>query len=63
MRRAAVRQCVRVELYLPAARSIEEPLRQIVENAGEGAAVVLNQVKGGKGAYGATGWRVILSPG
>ena len=31
------------------ARSIEEPLRQIVENAGEGAAVVLNQVKGGKG--------------
>jgi len=34
------------------ARSIEEPLRQIVENAGEDAAVVLNQVKGGKGAYG-----------
>jgi chaperonin GroEL len=33
-------------------RSIEEPLRQIVENAGEDAAVVLNQVKGGKGAYG-----------
>ena len=32
--------------------SIEEPLRQIVENAGEVAAVVLNQVKGGKGAYG-----------
>jgi chaperonin GroEL len=33
-------------------RSIEEPLRQIVENAGEDAAVVLNQVKAGKGAYG-----------
>jgi chaperonin GroEL len=34
------------------ARSIEEPLRQIVENAGEDAGVVLNQVKAGKGAYG-----------
>jgi chaperonin GroEL len=34
------------------ARAIEEPLRQIVENAGEDAAVVLNAVKGGKGAYG-----------
>jgi chaperonin GroEL len=34
------------------ARSIEEPLRQIVENAGEDAAVILNQVKAGKGAYG-----------
>src|SRR5690348_13259556 len=34
------------------ARSIEEPLRQIVENAGEDAAVVLNAVKGGKGPYG-----------
>jgi chaperonin GroEL len=33
-------------------RSIEEPLRQIVENAGEDAAVVLNAVKAGKGAYG-----------
>jgi chaperonin GroEL len=33
-------------------RSIEEPLRQIVENAGEDAAVVLNTVKAGKGAYG-----------
>src|SRR5580765_958549 len=33
-------------------RSIEEPLRQIVENAGEDAAVVLNKVKDGKGAYG-----------
>jgi len=34
------------------ARAIEEPLRQIVENAGEDAAVILNQVKSGKGAYG-----------
>jgi chaperonin GroEL len=34
------------------ARSIEEPLRQIVDNAGEDAAVILNQVKAGKGAYG-----------
>jgi chaperonin GroEL len=34
------------------ARSIEEPLRQIVDNAGEDAAVVLNAVKAGKGAYG-----------
>ena len=34
------------------ARSMEEPLRQIVENAGEDAAVVLNEVKAGKGAYG-----------
>jgi chaperonin GroEL len=34
------------------ARSIEEPLRQIVENAGEDAAVILNQVKSGKGSYG-----------
>jgi len=33
-------------------RSIEEPLRNIVENAGEDAAVILNQVKAGKGAYG-----------
>ncbi|MFT3906238.1 MAG: chaperonin GroEL [Steroidobacteraceae bacterium] len=33
-------------------RAIEEPLRQIVENAGDDAAVILNQVKGGKGAYG-----------
>ncbi len=33
-------------------RAIEEPLRQIVENAGEDAAVVLNNVKAGKGAYG-----------
>jgi hypothetical protein len=36
-------------------RAIEEPLRQIVENAGEDAAVVLNAVKAGKGAY---GWAV-----
>ena len=34
------------------ARSIEEPFRKIVENAGEDAAVILNQVKAGKGAYG-----------
>ena len=34
------------------ARSIEEPLRQIVDNAGEDAAVILNEVKAGKGAYG-----------
>jgi chaperonin GroEL len=34
------------------ARSIEEPLRQIVENAGEDAAVILNRVKEGKGAFG-----------
>jgi chaperonin GroEL len=32
--------------------AIEEPLRQVVENAGEDAAVVLNQVKDGEGAYG-----------
>jgi chaperonin GroEL len=34
------------------ARALEEPLRQIVENAGEDAAVVLNAVRAGKGAYG-----------
>ncbi len=34
------------------ARAIEEPLRNIVENAGEDAAVIVNQVKAGKGAYG-----------
>jgi chaperonin GroEL len=34
------------------ARSHEEPLREIVENAGEDAAVVLNAVRAGKGAYG-----------
>ncbi|HTW37298.1 MAG TPA: chaperonin GroEL [Steroidobacteraceae bacterium] len=33
-------------------RSIEEPLRQIVENAGEDAAVILNKIKEGKGSYG-----------
>jgi len=33
-------------------RSIEEPLRQIVDNAGEDAAVVLNKIKEGKGTYG-----------
>jgi chaperonin GroEL len=34
------------------ARAIEEPLRQIVANAGEDAAVVLNRVREGKGTYG-----------
>ncbi|HXS19625.1 MAG TPA: chaperonin GroEL [Steroidobacteraceae bacterium] len=34
------------------ARSIEEPLRQIVDNAGEDAAVVLNKVRDGKGTFG-----------
>ena len=34
------------------ARSIEEPLRQIVDNAGEDAAVVLNRVREGKGSFG-----------
>jgi chaperonin GroEL len=34
------------------ARSIEEPLRQIVTNAGEDAAVILNNVRAGKGSYG-----------
>ena len=34
------------------ARSIEEPLRQIVDNAGEDAAVVLNRVREGKGTFG-----------
>jgi len=34
------------------ARAIEEPLRQIVDNAGEDAAVILNRVKEGKGAFG-----------
>jgi chaperonin GroEL len=33
-------------------RAITEPLRQIVENAGEDAAVILNRVKEGKGAFG-----------
>ena len=33
-------------------RSVEEPLRQIVTNAGEDAAVVLAKVKEGKGTYG-----------
>jgi chaperonin GroEL len=33
-------------------RAIEEPLRQIVDNAGEDAAVVLNRVKEGKGSFG-----------
>src|SRR5450631_2477013 len=34
------------------ARAIEEPLRQIVDNAGEDAAVILNKVRDGKGSYG-----------
>src|SRR5205085_10778079 len=34
------------------ARAIEEPLRQIVDNAGEDAAVVLNRVREGKGSFG-----------
>jgi chaperonin GroEL len=34
------------------ARAIEEPLRQIVSNAGEDAAVVLNRVREGKGNFG-----------
>ena len=34
------------------ARAIEEPLRQIVSNAGEDAAVVLNKVRDGKGTFG-----------
>jgi chaperonin GroEL len=33
-------------------RSIEEPLRQIVDNAGEDAAVILNKIRDGKGTYG-----------
>lgn len=33
-------------------RSLEEPLRQIVSNAGDDASVVLNQVAGESGAYG-----------
>jgi hypothetical protein len=33
-------------------RAIQEPLRQIVENVGDDAAVILNRVKSGKGAYG-----------
>src|SRR5579862_1710475 len=34
------------------ARAMEEPLRQIVANAGEDAAVVLNRVREGKGTFG-----------
>ncbi|MBR5053858.1 MAG: chaperonin GroEL [Bacteroidaceae bacterium] len=33
-------------------RAIEEPLRQIVENAGLEGSVVVNEVRGGKGDYG-----------
>ncbi|MGI9291644.1 MAG: chaperonin GroEL [Gammaproteobacteria bacterium] len=35
-----------------ARRAMEEPLRQIVSNAGEEGSVVLNNVKGGEGNYG-----------
>jgi chaperonin GroEL len=35
-----------------ARRAMEEPLRQIVTNAGEEASVILNNVAGGKGNYG-----------
>ncbi len=34
------------------ARAIEEPLRQIVENAGQEGSVIVNKVKEGKGDYG-----------
>ena len=33
-------------------RALEEPLRQIVKNAGEEPSVVINKVKEGKGAFG-----------
>ncbi len=33
-------------------RAIEEPIRQIVKNAGEEGSVILNKVKEGKGGYG-----------
>jgi len=33
-------------------RALEEPLRQIVQNAGAEASIVLEKVKGGKGAFG-----------
>ncbi len=36
-------------------RSIEEPLRQIVSNAGEDASVILNEVKNNEGNYGYNG--------
>src|SRR5690625_4354419 len=35
-----------------ASRAMEEPLRQIVNNAGEEASVIVNQVKEGKGNFG-----------
>ncbi len=35
-----------------AKRTMEEPLRQIVNNCGEEASVVVNEVKGGEGNYG-----------
>ena len=33
-------------------RSIEEPMRQIVQNAGEEGSIVINKVREGKGNYG-----------
>ncbi|MBX3043088.1 MAG: chaperonin GroEL [Candidatus Kapabacteria bacterium] len=33
-------------------RAIEEPIRQIVTNAGEEASVIVNEIKAGEGAYG-----------
>ena len=33
-------------------KAIEEPLRQIAENAGVEGSIVINQVRGGKGSYG-----------
>jgi chaperonin GroEL (HSP60 family) len=44
---------IRAKVRLPASilsRSIDEPLRQIVENAREDAAVVLNTIEACKGA-------------
>ncbi len=35
-----------------ASRALEEPLRQIVANAGEEGSVILNKVREGKGNYG-----------
>ncbi|KFI21426.1 chaperonin GroEL [Nitrosococcus oceani] len=35
-----------------ARRAMEEPLRQIVNNSGEEASVIVNQIKGGEGNYG-----------
>ena len=51
-RSSKVRMKTRRSAFASCARSIEEPLRQIVENAGEDAAVILNKVRDGKGSYG-----------